>query len=74
MGGTTSTVLSTSNTITSVEKIINDYGHIRCHRNFIINPMLAVNFCKQTSTIPIEGINIPVSRRKRSDIENIPNQ
>lgn len=61
----------THNTISTTETLMKRYGHIRCHRNFIINPILAVNFCKQTSTISIEGVDIPVSRRKRKEVENI---
>ncbi|HUX53263.1 MAG TPA: LytTR family DNA-binding domain-containing protein [Williamwhitmania sp.] len=59
----------THGTLSFLEKALNQHGFIRCHRNYIINPSLANNFCRHKSCIEVDGITIPVARRKKGKIE-----
>lgn len=58
----------THETLSFIEATLNRYGFIRCHRNYIINPAFAGNFCRHTSCIEVDGITIPVARRRRHEI------
>ena len=64
-------IIKTQNTISFLEKALNDFGFVRCHRNFLVNQSLAKYFCKDNSCIILDKTSIPVAKRQRSTIRKI---
>jgi DNA-binding LytR/AlgR family response regulator len=48
----------------SMENSLKNYGFIRCHKYFLINCMKIDSFNSNTKTVILNGLTLPVSRRK----------
>ena len=62
---TRKTIIS-SGTLIYFENILKIYGFIRCHRNYLVNPLLIEEYCIEKSSICIGRQIVPVSKRKKS--------
>lgn len=58
-------VIRTPVNISVLENLLRSHGHLRCHRNFIINPSILEICYDSGSHLSIMNQLIPVSRRKR---------
>jgi two-component system LytT family response regulator len=67
--------IHTDLTISVMERELNAFGFIRCHRNFLINPMFITFYRPKEYIIKInDRICIPVARRKHATIKKLYNQ
>jgi len=54
--------------ISTLEKILEEYGFIRCHRNYIFNPLLAEAYSENKLLVIFKKTTIPCSRRKKIEV------
>ncbi len=61
------TIISSS-TLSYFENVLKSHGFLRCHRNYLVNPLLIDDYCMEKSIISIGRQIIPVSKRKKSEL------
>lgn len=64
-------VMHTQSTISFFEKVLIEFGFVRCHRNYLINQNLVKFCCKDSSNVILGSTLIPVAKRRRSTIRKI---